>query len=100
MEDFPSFSYLIGYQYSLVTRVIFGVSILIRVCIIVVLFILFDDVLHDLVNRNIKRLNITYTTSRNYRDCYVKFFKLINKAIHFLLLLLPTLFMRLKSIKN
>jgi len=84
----------------LVARVIFRVGVLIRVCIIVVLFTLFDNVLYNLVNKDIKRLNIASTTFRNNKDCYVKFFELINKAIYFLFLLFLTLLIRLKSIKD
>jgi hypothetical protein len=65
-----------------------------------VLFTLFDNILHNLIDKDIKRLNVAYTATRNNRDCSVELFEFVNKAIHFLLLLFPTLLMRLKSIKN
>jgi hypothetical protein len=72
MKDLPNFCYLIGYQYSSISRVIFRLRILVRVCVIVILLILFNNILNDLINGDIEGLSITSTTARNNRDHSVK----------------------------
>jgi hypothetical protein len=84
----------------LIAKVVFGVSVLVRVCIVVVLLALFNNILDNLINRNVKGLNVASTAARNNRNCSVKPLKLVNKIVYFIFLLFPTLFVRLKSIKN
>jgi uncharacterized membrane protein len=84
----------------LIARVVFRVSVLIRISIVIVFFALFNNVLDNLINRDIKGLNVASAASRNNRDCSVKLLKFVNKVVCFLLLLFLTLLMRFKSIKN
>lgn len=84
----------------LIAKVVFRVSILVRISIVVVLFTLFNNVLNNLINRDIKGLNVASAATRNDRDCSVKLLKFVNKVVCFLLLLFPTLLIRFKSIKN
>ena len=84
----------------LIAKVVFRVSVLIKISIIIVLFVLFNNVLNNLINKDIKGLNIASVATRNNKDYSVKLFKFVNKVVCFFFLLFLILLIKFKSIKN
>jgi hypothetical protein len=85
MKDLPGFCYPMGYQHPSITKAVFRVSVLVKVCIVIILLTLLNNILDDLINRDIERLYIASTATRNNRDCGVGLFEFIDKVVCFLL---------------
>jgi hypothetical protein len=77
IKDSLSFSNLISNKNLIIASSDFAFIIQLRVSINIVFFTLLNKIFYNLVNRNIKKLDIASTSFRDNRNYSIKLFKLI-----------------------